>query len=726
MILVPTLHPAALIRSRGGDDSLGLAKYEQTVLSDFAKALRLVRESPQWDERVVWERDTAGRLKNLFPTPEEVIEFCRGARGHLLAVDTETTGESPLDCRMLCVGMASANGHVMCVPMLSKGGNTYWSRYDAQRVADAVRELLAAQDTPKVAHNYVFDSIVLWSHGMPFGGEILDTMQMHHVIDSELPHGLGYCGTRYLDVRYWKDDVKGDEGWLNLPDETLRSYNLRDCLVTLRLVPVFWRELQNMGVVDLYREEVAVAGLMGRATVRGLPVDFVRRDGGWEWDPGDTKKGRAAQWKLLEGLGPALARKMDAALGVLRGLSGNAQFDPLKPVALRDLLFGRLGLPIVKLSKSGLLPSTDKEAMVLLALSADSEPQKLAIKALADFRSAHKAKSTFVDGLPVLGDGRLHVFWKMLTTTGRLASSPNAQNWARIIKMIFGWVNNPTYDSGRRFVGVDLAQAEMRGIAYLARSQRLLEMYDKDLNVHTINAAMALGVRPRAGHKDMDAATEQYLREQIPLLLVGGSYDTSLVEVQDDDKWKTTRTLIKKDGFGRNYGADDDTVFRIERSDRDSDTNELSFPLLTKSEVEANGIRWRKLNFAIVQWWDKVQNEVKLKGKHVDPVSGRVRWFREGFKRTHILGHPNQTLIASIVNKRVLEIQATYDRETGGDALIVQQVHDAVNSDVHRDYAKRAGDVMKQAFDQTVALPGFPQARFPADKPAVGSHLNDV
>lgn len=726
LFIVPQLHPAALLRGRSGDgsgnDDNSMARFEETTIADMRKALRLTRSSPQWDERAIWERDSVGRLKNLFPTADEVIEFCRSVRGQLCAVDVETNGETPMNSRLLCVGLASITGRVLCIPFLSQHGVHYWSHYDQQRVRAALAELLADPATVKVAHNYIFDSIVLWSHGMPMVN-CECTMQMHHVIDSELPMGLGFCGTRYLDIRYWKDDVKGDEGWLSLPDEILRSYNLRDCLVTLQLVPIFMDRLRQLGLVGLYREELQVAGIMGRASVRGLPIDFDRRDL-YEFDEWVQNK-KSKQWELkrVRGLGPQLVEQMNSSLAMMRALAGDPTFDPLKPTALRQFMFGRLQLPIVKMSKSGVHPSTDREAMVLLALAADKPEQRAGIKALADFKSAHKAKSTFVDGLgrAALADGRLHVFWKLLSATGRLMSTPNAQNFSKRIKRIFGYTQR-LGPSGRKLVGVDLKQAEMRGIAYLAKHQRLLEMYERDLNVHTFNAMLALHVRPAPGHKDLDAATEAYVNLEASKMTLDPK---NFIEMPDGP-WGATRTLMKKDGFGRNYGADDDTVFRIERSDRDPETNELLFPTLQRSDVQANGIVWARMNPWTRQWWEDVQREVKLQGFHKCPVSGRIRWFRAGFKRTEILGHPNQTLIASIVNKRTIEIQATFDRETGGEALIVQQVHDAVNSEVPDGYEDRSGQVMVDAFEQRVALPGYPNAYFPADKPTVGYHLDEI
>src|SRR3990167_9545930 len=104
LFIVPACHPAMLLRGRSGDgggNDNNMARFEETTIADMRKALRLTRSDPQWDERAIWERDSVGRLKNLFPTADEVIEFCQSVRGQLLSVDVETTGETPLNCRLI-------------------------------------------------------------------------------------------------------------------------------------------------------------------------------------------------------------------------------------------------------------------------------------------------------------------------------------------------------------------------------------------------------------------------------------------------------------------------------------------------------------------------------------------------------------------------------------------------------------------------------------------------
>jgi hypothetical protein len=81
MLLVPTLHPALLLKN--GDDD-GQAKFERTVIGDLQKGLRLSRSSPTWNESLIFERDgpraKIARLGLRAPgaTVDEVLQLEHG------------------------------------------------------------------------------------------------------------------------------------------------------------------------------------------------------------------------------------------------------------------------------------------------------------------------------------------------------------------------------------------------------------------------------------------------------------------------------------------------------------------------------------------------------------------------------------------------------------------------------------------------------------------------
>jgi DNA polymerase I-like protein with 3'-5' exonuclease and polymerase domains len=858
MVIVPTLAPAFLLRSN--EEQRGQARFEQTVIADLQKAVRLSASKPTWDESVIWEQDATGRPWRLFPTQQEVHQFLLRLYTVLpkamvaggvawedfgLVVDVETTKDTPFDCTLICIGLGyewEGVVDVINVPFTSQGGVSYWTQQGTWQPGHEpeVRYMLATvfrdEKLPKTFHNKEFDKAVLREEGLRVAGPERDSMVAHHVVDSELPHGLGYVTSLYTDSRYWKDDVKGGSGWLELPDITLRSYNLRDILSTMRIIPPLHALIRQYGLWSLYQEELETTRVMGRATRRGIYIDQTRR----------------------QQFADELQKQKDDALAELRQLAGGPM-DPSKPAHLSYFLFDLLKLPVVKVTKTG-RPATDREALMLLGLAASTDEQRRALKALASYRQAEKFLGTFIHGLVMGPDGALHVQWKHLTTSGRLNSSPNAQNWNKKVKRMF------RARPGYKLVGVDLSQAELRYIAYQTGDPELLRMYREGINVHTVNATLLFSGRCPVA-KDINAQTEAYLREACPRLL-GVDYDT--LPLFPKDAWKPIRTLAKNFVFGclkhdtkvatlrgsveiskiqpgewvwcwdgekyvptrvkrawstgvqkvmrltvrdganklktldltpnhevmlrdgsmraayllqpgdrlmpfrrtspivvsvewldqpvdvwdlevehpasnfaladcgffvsnSNYGAKAETLYSVLRSKRDPETNELLFPDIQLSEIEALLILWKKLHPAIPQWWDSTCRATSKRGYAACPISGRRRFFREGFKRNEMLNFPIQAGVASWMNRCMNLIQRTFDAETGSPndlddkgAVIIQQVHDALTAEVPEWYAQRAGQVMLEVLNQPFAIMGYSDVTLPAENYDVGTYLDEV
>jgi hypothetical protein len=717
--IVPSIHPAAVLR---GQDSGATAKFKDTIISDFLKASQFLMREPNWDERAIWKKK-GDRYVSMFPTVEEVADFFRRHRGQLMAVDTETTGEEALDCRLICIGFATEDGDCLNFPVLRQGGFAYWSGSDWERVVPVVREALGAAWWPKVLHNGSFDFLALWHNGFLLDGWTEDTMYMHHVADGELPHSLAYVTSRYLEVPYYKDDVKGDIRWLDLDDVILRSYNLRDVLTTVRAVPPLQKEMMRWKLERLYRAEIALSKVMLRGTLKGLMVDLDRRDSmapitdQFKLD----KKGKPTaelnpDYGLPSGLGPRMEWRRQEGLNALHQIAGSTQFNPASPIQLRAFLYDYLKFPIMKRSEKTNMPSTDKETMVLLSIHAEAGVQRDALKNLAKWRRADKILSTWIRGLHVLGDGRVHPGWKIHgTVSGRLSSSPNFQNFSKPIKRIFRAAD------GSKFVGIDLSQAELRVMAYLANDPEMLRMYREGLNVHTINATLLFGVRNPG--VDTNAATEAYLELVVPQLL-GKPYQS--LPVAPADKWGRIRRLAKNFVFACNYGAMPETIYDTLHAELDPDTDQPMFPDLDLGLIESLKITWEMLHPAIPEWWKAIVAQVQMMGRYQSPLSGRIRWFRGGFKRNEILNFPIQEMVAAHM-ERVVECAGYLDQATGWGSVINSQVHDAVNAEAEDRYVDVTKEIFGYVFNRPFDIPGIVQgAILPADAATVGTHLDQV
>lgn len=697
MVIVPSLHPAYLLRS--GEAGAGQTRFNQTVSADIAKANRLLLSEPTWNEAMIHERDASGRPVALYPTLQEVYSFVRLCllHGETLAIDIETTGKNIMDAKLMCVGFAcrywDGRETVLCVPVRRQGGSPYWSDDEWPLIWELVRDLLASA-IRKVFQNLGFDTVGLKNSGWLTSNLTADTLQSHHIVDAELPHDLGYLGTRYLDLRYWKS-VKGEKAFIDIDDTVFRTYNLRDALATLRLQPILEQEVHNQGSWDLYQEEIKLARLMSRATERGLMIN----------------EQRFAEY------GKLLTTQRDDAITRFRAIVPTGHdgkpLDLNRPNHVFHALFTALGFPVVKKTDTG-APSTDKDALVALALVSETRAQREGLQALADFRTSDKMRGT-IEGFPLVSGPygrRLHPSWGLRAVTGRFTTSPNAQNWNKATKKMF------QASPGCEFVGVDLSQAELRGVAYLANDKFLLNMLEHGINIHTVNCALFFKVRCREDHKDLGAKTAAYLKETLP--------DYMTYPVLDDSRWHPTRVLSKNMEFGSQYRAEADALHRVLRSKRDPDTNKPLFPTLDLSLVEGLLAKKKSLRTDLVAWWHRVHEQSQKRGYAICPISGRRRFFRAGFKTTETANWPVQTLVASHVNKAMLRIQDRFDAETGGAALIVQQVHDALNCETPLGYGARAGVIMREEFGRPLNIPPFENAKLPADAAQIGQFLDEV
>lgn len=168
------------------------------------------------------------------------------------------------------------------------------------------------------------------------------------------------------------------------------------------------------------------------------------------------------------------------------------EFLVSSPKQLQVILFEKLGLPILKKTKTGY--STAENVLEQL-----TEHHALPGKILA-WRKLSKLKSTYVDALPPLVNertGRIHPsFHQLGAATGRLsASNPNVQNipirgseGARIREAFI-----PA--DGRVLVSADYSQVELRIVAHYSGDTSLIEAFRDGDDIHRRTAAEVAGIR---------------------------------------------------------------------------------------------------------------------------------------------------------------------------------------------------------------------------------------
>ena len=190
--------------------------------------------------------------------------------------------------------------------------------------------------------------------------------------------------------------------------------------------------------------------------------------------------------KELEEYSARLDDRIKTAESDIHRLAGE-QFNINSPKQLGKILFEKLGLPVIKRTKTGY--STDAEVLDQLA------DEHEIISRILEYRQLIKLKSTYAEGLLNMinpDTGRIHSsFNQAVTATGRISSTePNLQNipvkleMGREIRKVFVPENDDFL-----LADADYSQIELRVLAHIAGDENMRAAFLNDEDIHTATAA---------------------------------------------------------------------------------------------------------------------------------------------------------------------------------------------------------------------------------------------
>ncbi|WP_455661576.1 DNA polymerase I [Pradoshia sp.] len=186
----------------------------------------------------------------------------------------------------------------------------------------------------------------------------------------------------------------------------------------------------------------------------------------------------------LKEMGGELAARLADIETKIYDLAGE-KFNINSPKQLGVILFERMGLPVIKKTKTGYSTSAD----ILEKLENKHE----IIREILNYRQLGKLQSTYIEGLlkVIHEDGKVHTrFNQALTQTGRLSSTdPNLQNIpirleeGKKIRQAFV----PSVEDWVIFAA-DYSQIELRVLAHIADDENLINAFKEDMDIHTKTA----------------------------------------------------------------------------------------------------------------------------------------------------------------------------------------------------------------------------------------------
>jgi DNA polymerase-1 len=545
------------------------------------------------------------------PAFERLVDAIEGAE--IVCFDTETTSLDPMQARIVGLSFAFEPGHAFYIPLVHR-----YAGAPAQLPLDLVLARLKPwfenPSAKKLGHNVKYDQHVLANHGIALAGVAHDTMLQSYVLESHRPHDMDSLALRRLDVKalsYAEVAGKGASqiGFDQVSIERATEYAAEDADIAIQLHRVQQpRVAADAGLAFVYSSiEMPTSEVLFRMERTGVLVDCA----------------------LLDAQSRELGERVLALENRAYELAGQP-FNLGSPKQLGDILFGKMGLPVVKKTATG-QPSTDED--VLQQLAADYPLPKL----LLEHRGLSKLKSTYTDKLPLMRNaqtGRVHTnFGQATAVTGRLASTdPNLQNIpvrtpeGRRIREAF--IAPP----GHTIVSADYSQIELRIMAHLSEDESLLRAFAEGADIHRATAAEIFGV--------------------------------PLAEVSGDQ-----RRYIKAVNFGLIYGMS-------------------AFGLAAQLAIERSAAQMfidkYFTRYPGVAGYMRRTRELAHKQGYVETVFGRRLWLpdinagggprRQGAERAAI-NAPMQGTAADLIKLAMIVLQRWLDREQLGTRLILQ-VHD--------------------------------------------------
>ncbi|ACL31876.1 DNA polymerase I [Glaesserella parasuis] len=416
----------------------------------------------------------------------------------LVAVDTETDNLDAMQANLVGISFGLENGEACYIPLAHKGKIAQPTQVDlfgeSEAELDEVEALLPNQlnkadclaqlkpilENPnirKIGQNIKYDLTIFARYGIELQGVAFDTMLQSYTLDSTGRHNMDNLAERYLGHQTIPFEELAGKGKHQLTFDQIEldkatEYAGEDAEITMKLHQLLWSELQKTPeLVKLFEQiEMPLVSVLSRVERNGVLIDPA---------------------KLL-----AHSVEIEQRLKELETLvhqEAGEVFNLASTKQLQEILFNKLGLPILKKTPKG-APSTNEEVLEELAQMGHQVPVLL-----MEHRGLSKLKSTYTDKLPQMINaqtGRVHTsYHQAVTATGRLSSSdPNLQNipirneQGRRIRQAF------IARDGYVILAADYSQIELRIMAHLANDANMIKAFAEGKDIHRSTAAEIFGV----------------------------------------------------------------------------------------------------------------------------------------------------------------------------------------------------------------------------------------
>ncbi|MFF5721069.1 DNA polymerase I [Streptomyces buecherae] len=425
---------------------------------------------------------------------------------------------------------ALGSGSVSEIALATAAGPAAWFDPAELDAADdqAFAAWIADPERPKVMHDAKGAMRVFAEHGWTIAGVRMDTALAAYLVKP----GRRSFALDALTVEYLGRELApaaADSGQLafGADDQAEQDALMTQARAVVDLSEAFEGRLTEVGAAELLHDiELPTSELLARLERAGIAADR-----GW-----------------LESMEQQFAAAVQQAVREAHAAVGH-EFNLGSPKQLQEVLFGELGLPKTKKTKTGY--TTDADALAWLAGQTEHELPVIMLR----HREQARLRST-VEGLikTIAPDGRIHTtFNQTVAATGRLSSTdPNLQNIpvrtdeGRAIRR--GFVVGEGYES---LMTADYSQIELRVMAHLSEDEGLIQAFTSGEDLHTTVASQVFGVAKTEVDPEM--------RRKIKAMSYGLAYGLSAfglsqqLTIAPDEARKLMDTFFERFGGVRDY-----------------------------------------------------------------------------------------------------------------------------------------------------------------------------
>lgn len=336
--------------------------------------------------------------------------------------------------------------------------------------------IFTSNEIKKLGYNLKDDYIALKPYGIKLENIYFDITIAEYLIDSmsSTSYECSAIAMKYLTKKVkTKEELLGKgvkaKKYQDLDFEELSSHISQIIYTVKNVMPIMEENLKESNMDGLlYHVEMPLVEVLADMEYEGVKVDK------------EKLNELGSQFKEI-------IKKLESEIYEISG----EEFNINSPKQLGVILFEKLGLPVIKKTKTGY--STNAEVLDKL------KDQSPIIDKIIEYRQIVKLNSTYVEGLlsiinPI--DGRIHSsFNQTITTTGRISSTePNLQNipvkleMGRNIRKVF------ISDKECKLVDADYSQVELRVLAHMSQDETMIDAFKHNEDIHTKTASQVFNV----------------------------------------------------------------------------------------------------------------------------------------------------------------------------------------------------------------------------------------